>query len=348
MASDPAGALGEWQIRQPIAVAIPDHTRPIDPRQALTALNDRLIGGMTVVVGRGLHREMNSHERERLSGWSVVEHDPDDVVATAQVDGIPGFVGRPIAEAAWSISVGVAELHQFAGVSGGHKGVAVGCGGRATLAALHHRDRSMAEGVEVGRIFGNPFRYVVDALGEAARCRLALVWVPSANCWLAGDPRKVVVAALQLLDPWWWVSTPAKGAVLRVPASKSGSLYQASRAATYLALSPKPPIAPGGVLILEASCTEGLGTEAGFVSALTSCSPPWSRLLTGLPPLGAGAQRAVMLARLSERYKLRVEGCVAPIELRRAGISAVEQTSTLAPDWLDIPEPFNRLPQLRT
>jgi nickel-dependent lactate racemase len=64
-------------------------------------------------------------------------------VATKDVRGVPGLVHRSIADAAWCVSVGVAEPHQYAGFSGGHKGVAIGCGGRATIAALHARDRVM-------------------------------------------------------------------------------------------------------------------------------------------------------------------------------------------------------------
>ena len=47
------------------------------------------------------------------------------------MDGIE-VVARPVAEAPYAIVVGVVELHQYAGVSGGHKAVAVGCGGRQT------------------------------------------------------------------------------------------------------------------------------------------------------------------------------------------------------------------------
>ena len=346
-AASPEAALGAWVCHEPVAVAIPDITRPLDCVPALRALRRRLIGGMTVVVGLGLHRRMTDTELAELSEFSPLQHDPDDVVSTSTVMGIPGAVGRPVAEAAWSIGVGIAELHQYAGISGGHKAVAVGCGGRETIAALHHRDRVCAPGVALGKLDGNPFRAAIDALGEAAGCRLCLLYVPAVDRWLAGPPRAVVAHAAEMLEPWQAVPRRVPGVLLRVPPAKAASLYQASRAATYLALSPSPPVRPGGTLLLEAACSEGLGSEAGFVHALQSHSPPWTALLTGSPPTGAGAQRAVMFALMAQRFRLRVVGCQSAAALRGVGIDATQEPAILPTGWLDVPDPFHRLPQVR-
>ena len=345
-AADPAGALGRWQTEAAVAVAVPDLTRPLDPRPALEALEANLRGPRTVVVGLGLHRPLSAAELEPLSPWSPVQHDPDDCVQTELVDGIPGAVGRPLAEADWSVSVGVAELHQYAGVSGGHKGVAVGCGGRATLAALHARKRVLDPAVTLGTVRGNPFRAAVDALGQAAGCRLALVWVPACQLWLAGEPRAVVREAAARIRPWVSVERPAPGAVLSVPAAKASSFYQASRALTYLALSPRPPLEEGAILAIEAACPEGLGHESGFRRALQGTEPPWGALLTGPEPTGAGAQRAVVLAKVAQRYQIRVYGCAQPAALEAVGIQASARPAPRPSSWLRVEAPFARLPQL--
>ena len=346
VAPDAAGALGAFRCGAPVAVAIPDITRPLDCRAALSALAQRLTGGMTTVIGLGLHRRMTAEECAPLADFSPLQHDPDDTVPTATIDDIPGSVSRPVAAASLSISIGIAELHQYAGISGGHKGVAVGCGGRETIAALHHRDRVCAPGVRVGQLVDNPFRAAVDALGEAAGCRYALLYVPQAKRWLFGEPSAAVRHAASMLEPWSMVASRAPGARLRVPAAKAGSLYQASRAATYLALSPRPPVVPGGTLLLQAACPEGLGSERGFVDALRAHSPPWQGLLTGPPPTGAGAQRAVMLALLAQRFQLKVTGCLSAAVLREVGIDASEEAVGLPDGWLDVPDPFHRLPQV--
>ena len=289
---------------------------------------------------------MRADELTELAPWDPQQHDPDDCVETATVAGIPGAVGRPVAEAPWSISVSVGELHQYAGISGGHKGVAVGCGGRETIAALHHRDRVIAPGVEGGRLEGNPFRMAIDALGEAARCRLTLMYLPALDVWMAGDPKQVVLEATRRLSPWTPVTGPAQGANLHVAGVKAVSLYQASRAATYLGLSPAPPLVPGATIALTAACPEGLGAEEGFRRALQSGSAPWSHLLQGEPPSGPGAQRAVMLALLLARYRLVVYGVRDPGPLRAVGIPAHCGPAPEEPTWLQVPDPFQSLPQL--
>lgn len=288
---------------------------------------------------------MREEELAPIARFAPIQHDPDDCVATENVDGIPGAVFRPVADSPYAIAVGVAELHQYAGISGGHKAVAVGCGSRETIASLHHRDRVISAGVTIGRLAGNPFRMAVNRLGEAAGCRLALVYVPAADCWLFGDPSAVLEDAMLRMKPWQTIPAVTPGAVISVPEAKASSLYQASRAATYLALSPHPPVAPGGTLVLRAACPEGLGHESGFVAALQQTEPPWTQLLSGPPPEGPGAQRAVMLAKLAERYHLRVEGCLKPKALEAVGIAATASVSEPPATWLRVPHPFQCLPQ---
>jgi hypothetical protein len=299
-----------------------------------------------VVVGLGLHRRMRIDEMKHLAPFGATQHDPDDVVPTCTVDGIVGTVNRAVADAPYAIGVGVAELHQYAGLSGGHKAVSVGCGGRETIAALHHRDRILNRGVDLGRLDGNPFRAAVDGLGRAAGCRLALVYVPAVQRWLFGPPEQVMVQALAAMNPWWWVQSPAPGAVLVVPTSKMGSFYQASRAASYLALSPSPPLVEGATLVIVAHCEEGLGDEAGFRRALMTNHPPWQGLLGGAPPLGAGAQRAVILAMVAAKYKIQVQGCTNCAALNAVGIDAIPEIIPPPPTWLRVPYPMQRLPQL--
>jgi hypothetical protein len=344
--SNPAEALSNF-IFPPgeVCVAIPDATRPLDPRPARAALEAALAVrpgnfGHRTVVGLGLHRGLLAEERVRLGGGELIEHDPDDAHYLGEIDGLPAWIGRPVAEADYSIGVGVAELHQYAGLSGGHKAVAVGCGGRATIAGLHRRDRVMAPGVALGRLKGNPFRSFIDQLGERARCRYCLLQVGSR--WVFGEPRSTLQAALTALDPWEPVDGLWPGAILTVPASKALSLYQASRAATYLGLSPNPPLEPGATLFIEAELPEGAGSESGFVAALARND--LESLLEGPEPTGAGAQRAVMLAILARKYHMVLCGVADPGPLRALGIDARREGIPDGP-YLRVPDPFHRLPQ---
>ena len=175
-----------------VRIAVPDGTRPLDVNAALHALRPWLAGDVRAVVGLGLHRAMRAEELPG-SPFPLHQHDPDDTVPTAIVDGIPGGISRAVADADVLLGVGIVELHQYAGFSGGHKAVAVGLGARATIDALHHRDRVTAPGVRLGRLEGNPFRAAIDGLGEAAGCRWVLLL--AGGRWFAGEPRATLARA---------------------------------------------------------------------------------------------------------------------------------------------------------
>ncbi len=330
-----------------VAIAIPDGTRPVDVPAALAALRP-WVGDATAHVGLGLHRPMSAGELPR-SPFAVVQHDPDDVVTTAVVDGVPGGVSRALASADVVLGVGIVELHQYAGFSGGHKAVSVGLGARATIDALHHRDRITARGVGLGNLDANPFREVVDALGEAAGC--AWVLNTAGGRWFAGEPRLVLRAAAASLTCWVDVDRPFDAVVLKVPARKAVNFYQASRAATYVGLSARPPLRAGATLYVEAACPEGMGEGSGeraFAALAERLPYPWAAVLHGAAPTGGGTQRLVVLALLLARYRVVVTGCKNPEPLRRCGIDARRESSAVvAPrDALVVEDPFGKVPRL--
>lgn len=330
-------------------VALPDGTRPVDVAAALAALAPYLPGDAVGVIGLGLHRPMRADELP-AAPFPLLQHDPDRCVPTREVDGVPGLVCPTIAGADTVLAVGVVELHQYAGFSGGHKAVAVGLGGRATLDALHHRDRVTAPGVEVGRLAGNPFRETVDRLGEAARLGWCLLQL-GPDDWVAGEPRAALREASGRLDCWEEVPEPHAEAILEVRGPKGANFYQASRAATYLGLSPRPPLLPGATIYLDAACPEGLGTgqgERAFAAVLRAGRPPWAGLLEGPAPQGAGTQRAVMLALLLRRFRLVVCGLDDPGPLRACGLEATRTPARelAGGDPLRVSDPFHRLPRL--
>lgn len=330
-----------------VRIAVPDGTRPVDVAAALNALRPHLSGDVRAVVGLGLHRPMRTDELP-VSPFPLLQHDPDDTVPTAIVDGIPGAVSRHVADADVLLGVGIVELHQYAGFSGGHKAVAVGLGGRATLDALHHRDRVTAPGVLLGRLDGNPFRAAIDGLGEAAGC--AWVLLRAGESWFAGPPVSTLRTAAASLDCWWEHPTEHSAAILRVPSKKAVNFYQASRAATYVGLSDAPPLTPGATLFLDAACPEGLGEgdgERAFAEVLARGTSPWDELLTGPAPVGAGTQRAIMLAATLRRFRLVVTGVNDPTPLRAVGLDAtsVPADALAPPDALVVNDPFGRLPR---
>ncbi|MBN2801126.1 MAG: DUF2088 domain-containing protein [Deltaproteobacteria bacterium] len=335
-------------------VALPDLTRPIDAVSALAALERWLPprSARIAVVGLGLHRPLSAAELAPLRAvWSgqVLNHDPDRCVRVGTVQGHPLEVNPLVLEADLRISVGVVELHQYAGFSGGHKGVVVGLGGRATLDALHHRDVVLHPEVIVGQLHPNPFRAAIDAMGERLGVALALLF--NGARWFAGPPSPTLRQAAAGLRSWYQVSARAREVILRVPTTKAVNLYQASRAATYLALSPAPPLEDGATLFLDAACPEGMGQGSGeraFAEAMAAHAGNLDALLVGEAPRGAGTQRALMLARLARRYRLVITGCDTAATLRPYGLDAtsVPAASLAGPRAITVPDAFHLLPQL--
>lgn len=343
MGVDTLDILGDWSFSGKLVITIPDATRPLDPLPALRAIAERAPHIQHVVVGLGLHRKM--HIPEEWRDFPIVQHNPDDCISTQNVDGIVGAVHRSFLDGEASLSIGIAELHQYAGFSGGHKGVAVGCGGRETISALHHRDRILAKGVRIGSLQGNPFREAVDELGKAAGCRWALNYAPTLDKWFFGDPQEILHEIASQTQAWYSVPKRVDSVLLRVPKSKGSSLYQASRAASYLALSPHPPLNDGAILCIEAPMEEGFGFEEGFVRALQENTYPWSNLLTGAAPLGAGAQRAIILAKICAQYQLRLYGVHNPQIFQQVGLWASKEPAPVSDIDLEVAHPFHRLPQ---
>ena len=344
----PTAALGNWSSDEHLAICVPDHTRPMDVPLALHAVSQRLTHSPQVVVGLGLHRPMSATELKPIQQWNPIQHDPDDAIVVGWSGEIKGLVSRVVCEADSALILGLVELHQYAGLSSGYKGIVVGCGGRETINSLHSRTMVLSEGVCVGQLAGNPFRMHIDAIGAQSNAKWALLYVPALRLWGFGEPKTLIEQIASRLQPWAWTRTSYARAVVRVPHCKKSSLYQASRAASYLALSPRPPLKFGAEIIIEAPLEEGLGTEVGFVNAMEGSSAPWSDLLTGPEPTGAGAQRAVVLALLAQRYKLVLRGCMDPDAFRRLGFDAADTPARIDSTTLIVNDIFEQIPQLET
>ncbi len=337
--------LGQWTSNDRVVVTIPDCTRPIDCVPVLQSLESRLGSISGVVVGLGLHRRLSKEEWQlfkEVSHMDIMNHDPDDCIGIDQRDGVSIGVSKRIMNADWSITVGTIEIHQYAGFSGGYKGVVVGCGSRNSISRLHSRHFVCSETVKVGVVKDNVFRSEIERIGALTNCQLALGFVPSLGEWWFGRPSALNSLAQEVLRPWESVERMYGGAILKVPESKGQTFYQASRAATYLALSPNPPIKNGGSLILSAKLTEGLGSEDGFRNALHTYESPWKETLDE-DLKGAGAQRIWMLARLMQRFKLVLHGVENPTLFKSLGIQVVEE---LPREYLVVEDCFSQIPQL--
>ena len=122
--------------------------------------------------------------------------------------------------------------------------------------------------------------------------------------------------------------------VAGVPEPKDRSLYQASRAATYVGLSARPVVAPGGLIAFCAEAPLGVGDgpgEANFGALLAATKRPMDLVARGcVEPLGPGGQRAYMMAKLMTQYRVGVIGAADPALVERLGLLAFESIDEAA------------------
>jgi nickel-dependent lactate racemase len=288
-----------------VAVVVPDASRDCPVAMLLPPLLDELGRAgvhdeqIRIIVGCGLHRPTTRAEKTRLVGPSVAErvavHDAQGIQQNSMLLGITPhgngiWVNAGVATADLVVALGVVEPHLYAGFSGGVKAVAVGCAGEQTIAWTHHPVFIDQPAVRLCRLEGNPFQ---DALRQiaAAQRRLAEIHGPA---WIRrhGAPFDLVVAG--------------------VPAPKDASIYQASRAATYVGLAARPAVVDGGLIVFCADVPLGAGdgpAEANFGALLAGAERPMELVERGcVEPLGPGGQRAYMMAKLMLRYRVGVVG----------------------------------------
>lgn len=322
-----------WAIFTDVTRASPDQTL-LEPVIRILEQTDVPIKLMCAV---GMHRPSTRAEKQaKLGSWlsnsfEVIDHDPATVVELTTVDGVPVEI-NPLLLDATLISVGVVEPHQYAGYSGGTKTVVIGCGGPTTIARTHGPEFLNRPGTRLGNIEGNPFQRFLRAAGQHVEHEYAINVVMNASQEIVhldmGSPDHVhdtLVSQARQLYEIPVHRAPYDVVVAGVGAPKDANLYQASRAATYIALSAQPAIRQGGVIILPAPLPEdgGQGTgERNTMDALRRFGPTPAlidhMLQHGCRP---GEQRAFIIAQMMQAYRLIVVGAQHPDFLPPLGIA---------------------------
>ncbi len=330
-----------------VAVIITDSTRPTPSPVVLGPLlaelgragvpDDQIV----ILVGCGLHAVNTDEKRRALVGDAVAAR--VEVIDAQGIEGeqtylgetelgVPAYVARRVAGAAFAVAVGTVEPHLYAGFSGGVKTVSVGCAGQKTIAFTHHPAFLSRPGVVLGRLEGNPFQ---QALREvAARTPLHAV----VNVVVDEEGRVVMAASGEPTATQTTVANAHRAAWLRavperydvivagISRPKSDSLYQASRPATYLGSQDRPALADGGVLVLCADLPLGVGDgpgEQNFAAVLGGGASPAEIIARGLRgELGPGGQRAFTTARVLERFRIALAGASDTAMLARLGLEA--------------------------
>ena len=171
--------LEEMAVPATVAIAVPDETRPFPIKLLLPPLLERIFRAfpqlphehVRIVVGGGLHEPPDAAQLarilpENLDGCTVVAHDAQhsplrQMGVTSR--GTPVEINAAYADADLKIVMGMVDAHQFAGFTGGAKGVVVGCASAAMIARNH--SMLCRDGAFAGNIEGNPVREDLNEAG---------------------------------------------------------------------------------------------------------------------------------------------------------------------------------------
>lgn len=265
--------------RRRVVITVSDRTRPVPNRLLLDVLLKELEQAgiapqrVTVLVATGLHHPPLGGELAEVVGEATLQrcrvlcHDARDPAAQAPAGRAAGRtirMNRTYLEADLRIVTGLIEPHFMAGYSGGRKGVCPGV--LAAESILHwHRPGPLAHPkARAAVLAGNPVdreareiarpaapHFLLNVTIDRSR-RITGVWAGDwRSAWLAG----VSQAARSLVVP---LGRPADIAVTSAGGYPlDATFYQAVKGIVNAAWA----VRPGGVVILAASLSEGVGSD---------------------------------------------------------------------------------------
>lgn len=338
--------LGDMAVPKSIAIALPDETRPFPIKLLLPVLLEKIFSTfpdlnhseVRIVVGGGLHEAPDKAQLKRilpqdLCGCTVVSHDAQNspmrhMGVTSR--GTPVEINAAYADAELKIVMGMVDAHQFAGFTGGAKGVVVGCASAAMIAKNHSMLQSA--GAYAGNIEGNPVREDLNEAGAIAGVNLAVNVALTPDKKIAalfvGDPQKVMrSAAHETRNLYGLKQTKHYDIVI---ASCGGSpkdicLYQAQKA-----LDPaRHIVSPGGKILLVAECSEGIGDDRyeDYVRLFKN----HNSLLDDFAQreFKMGAHKAFLFARVAASHELMLHTALSDADVAKCLLQKADAQATL-------------------
>jgi nickel-dependent lactate racemase len=326
-------AFGEFlEGAKKVLVIVNDATRPTPTEGMLDALGDELFArGARLIVATGAHRAPTEEEYRQILGRHyerfrprIEAHDARDKGALVDLgrtrNGTPILLNRALVEAERIVATGSVEPHYFAGYTGGRKAFLPGVAGFETIQANHKlaldpharalalddnpvsQDMDDALHLIPGRVFS-----VMAVLDKHQRL---------ASCF-AGDIRSSFRAAVGAANAIFAVKLERRAdivvSVARHPMDID--LYQSQKAIDNGALA----LSDGGILILVASCRDGVGDRA-YIDLLGASATPeeaMSRIASGYR---LGYHKAAKIAQVAARASIRAVSELDEATLRKAFI----------------------------
>lgn len=307
-----------------VAIVTSDITRPFPTAMVLPHILKELqaakvnLKDVVVVLGLGIHRPHTEAEREKLIGMplstlSCRDSDPSDCLRLGFTRrGTPVDIFRPVAEADRRICLGNIEYHYFAGYSGGAKAILPGV---SSLEAIQNNHRMMVlDESATGVLEGNPVREDIEEVAEFLPIDFILNVVLDENKQVvravAGHYQKAHRQGCRFLDQLYRVAIPRPADIVLVSAGgfpKDLNLYQAQKALE----NAQHAVKPGGVIILLASCREGLG-EKVFQRWMMEADCPQDLLDRINRGFELGGHKAAAIARVLKKASVYLVSSLEP------------------------------------
>lgn len=306
------------QKGEKIAIITSDITRPMPSREVLPDLLEELYsagikdGDIEIVFGLGSHRGHTGDEMRYLVGDSVygrirctdsnagrymrVGYTPDNKT--------PVDVFENVVNADRRVCLGNIEFHYFAGYSGGGKAIMPAVCSRASIQANHAlmvEDTSCA-----GELARNRLRRDIEQAADMVGIDFILNVVLDENKnvvgAVCGDHVEAHRAGAKLLDGIYKIPISRRADIVLVSAGgypKDINLYQAQKALD----NAKHAVKDGGIIILVASCGEGLG-ESVFERWITTAETSGQMIADIRRNFELGGHKAAALAMILERARI--------------------------------------------
>ena len=258
-----------------VVIITSDLTRPFPSMTVLPFILEELATGgvkdedIKIIFALGSHRRQTETEMINLVGKDIfnrikcIDSDPNDCLRLGYTSaGTPVDIFKEVTIADRRICLGNIEFHYFAGYSGGAKAMMPGVSSREAIQANH--SAMIKNDARAGEIDTNPVRQDIEEVIQFIPIDFILNVVLDEKKNIikafAGHYRFAHREGCEYLDSIYKVTIPQKAdIVITTPGGypKDINLYQAQKALD----NAKHAVKDGGIIILLAACSEGLGEE---------------------------------------------------------------------------------------
>ncbi|MBU3161810.1 nickel-dependent lactate racemase [Clostridium frigoris] len=300
-----------------IVIITSDITRPMPSKIVLPVVIKELeeagvcYSDITIILAIGSHRPHTEDEKKYLLGESIynkircIDSNPLDFKHLGFTKrGTPIDIFTEVADADIRICLGNIEYHYFAGYSGGAKAIMPGVSTRAAIQANH--SRMVEEEAKTGNIDTNPVRLDLEEAIETISIdfivNVVLVKKKQIIKAVAGHFIKAHREGCKFLDLANKIEIKNKAdIVITTPGGypKDINMYQSQKALD----NAKNAVKQGGIIILVASCLEGLG-EKVFEKWMINASSPQSLIVDIQKNFELGGHKAAAIAMVLQNSKI--------------------------------------------